>query len=332
MNFPRLTSSARLFLRALGVAGFVLAAVSLALDVVILGQRRADVAAVAPASQAASPAAGITRWSDLEPENPTAFAAHLRALGCPEGTVARLVTSRADGVTSEARAKISSKVEPALNGEMPILAAPLANASASIMPGATVSAAPGATVFQGTSAGPQEAPVVGGSVVDSGRSENASLHGRGAGTASRAALSGVSGARSRAGATGDGASTAGFSGTSASGESASRAASGDATAPTTDIMAPEGVVQIPAAFSDPGPSERPLSAHEQQQVADIQEQFAEAVDTAAKNPSSPDYKKVWQDAQWLADQRFKALFGYQAYLQRQMAANLRGDGSTPIEQ
>jgi hypothetical protein len=107
-------------------------------------------------------------------------------------------------------------------------------------------------------------------------------------------------------------------------------AAGEGGAADSVIVAPEGSTQIPAAFADAGPGESELTAQERQQIGDIQEQFAQTV--AQVESSSPDYRKVWQDAQWLADQQFRALFGNQAFLQRQMANNLRGDGSTAATQ
>jgi len=92
------------------------------------------------------------------------------------------------------------------------------------------------------------------------------------------------------------------------------------------IVAPAGNEPIPAAFADAGNSERKLTRDEQRQVNEIQEEFANTVtrDGIGNDPTSPTYKKAWRDAKWLADQQFKALFGYQAFLQRdtaQQAAN-----------
>ena len=58
----------------------------------------------------------------------------------------------------------------------------------------------------------------------------------------------------------------------------------------------------------------------QDQMAD---DFVSAVQGESQDPASPAYKANWQNAQWQADQRYRALYGAQAFAVMQKRAYLQ---------
>jgi hypothetical protein len=317
MTFPRLASSLRLLLLSLGAAGFVLAAVSLSLDVVLFAKSRAS----AEASPAPAAVSGILHWNDLEPENSTAFAVHLRALGCPEATIARLC----GGSAEDGQASASVISEPARTEGMEVsaeedslpTAAPVAVAStvpAMTAPAAQLAAAALSSGASPTTAGTSVAQNSGASSGTTYSGSNARAHARNM----------ASGAYARTAAAAGGGASAG-------------AANAGTASSDPVIVAPAGSdVKIPLAYQPADPS---LSLNETQraQWTRLQDQFANQV-TADSTPSAtpqdgqsaasatpasvtPD-AKTWKTAQVSNDEMFRILYGEDAWLRQQVQANL----------
>jgi hypothetical protein len=72
----------------------------------------------------------------------------------------------------------------------------------------------------------------------------------------------------------------------------------------------------------------PTHAAIQDQMAD---QFVSAVGGENPDPTNPAYKARWQNAQWQADQRYRALYGAQAFAEMQKRAYLQST-SAPGQQ
>jgi hypothetical protein len=70
------------------------------------------------------------------------------------------------------------------------------------------------------------------------------------------------------------------------------------------------------------PSDQSLSDAQRQSLSRLRENFAKEVGAANQDPADPRYLSLWQDAQWFADQQFRALFGAQAFASRQKQAAL----------
>lgn len=68
----------------------------------------------------------------------------------------------------------------------------------------------------------------------------------------------------------------------------------------------------------------PTHAAIQDQMAD---QFVSNVGGDNSDPTSPAYKARWQNAQWQADQRYRALYGAQAFAEMQKRAYLQSIGT-----
>jgi hypothetical protein len=310
MKLSRLAPAVRILLLSFGAAGFVLAAVSLALDVVILGQRHAETPAVS-----ASAPAGITRWSDLEPENPTAFAAHLRALGCPEAAVKALLAIPASTLRQSAVANSNVSVATEASRETKVSSS------------------------SGVSVGEREDP---GFVAENRDSLNsASTRAssnlvRRAGDLYPASLGGLP-ARS---------ANASYprtpkSGNPVSAVTARSPVSGTASSlspaestPTGNdavIVAPAGEdVKIPAVYESPSP-QLALNDLQKQEWVQLQDRFANAVAPEADSVASPD-PASWRPAQASSDEIFRAKFGDQAFIYQQMQANRHSDDSAASAQ
>ena len=75
----------------------------------------------------------------------------------------------------------------------------------------------------------------------------------------------------------------------------------------------------PLAFTvDP----KNLTPAQQTALASIQNQFLQAIGDANQNPTDPDYADRWVAAQALADQRYKAYFGWQSFEQMQLQRDM----------
>jgi len=74
-------------------------------------------------------------------------------------------------------------------------------------------------------------------------------------------------------------------------------------------------VDPPLAFTvDP----KNLTPEQQTALATIQDQFLKAIGDANQNPADPAYRERWINAQSIADQTYKALFGWTAFTQMQL--------------
>jgi hypothetical protein len=89
----------------------------------------------------------------------------------------------------------------------------------------------------------------------------------------------------------------------------------------TEITVPDGGVKVPAVLEDP--SALNLNEQQQDQLKTLQDEFLAALSRGSHDPTDPAYQKLWEVAQTMSDERFKALFGHEAYLIQQIQANLQ---------
>jgi hypothetical protein len=82
--------------------------------------------------------------------------------------------------------------------------------------------------------------------------------------------------------------------------------SGDGQTPTLDP---------PLAFTVDAKS---LAPQQQSALATIQDQFLKAIGDADQNPADPSYNERWRNAQYVADQAYRADFGWTAFVQMQL--------------
>lgn len=127
---------------------------------------------------------------------------------------------------------------------------------------------------------------------------------------------------------GGGSAGGGFVGGSAAGEVVGRRAAGGAEASdvsgsalpeVAEVPLPEGVNSVPAAFEEIDP-EIAADPEQVQQLREIQNEFRENIGGINRDPSDPAYAADWRAAQWLADQRYRALYGHTAFLRQQERA------------
>jgi hypothetical protein len=91
------------------------------------------------------------------------------------------------------------------------------------------------------------------------------------------------------------------------------------------LTVPPGL-SVPAVLVDPAFE---MTEAQVIQLNKIAEDFTEAVNVPDPNPSNPDYVRAWQTAQWKSDEKFKAMFGWQAFARQQAAAaRLAGNPGT----
>ena len=94
--------------------------------------------------------------------------------------------------------------------------------------------------------------------------------------------------------------------------------------PDTAAVVPQA--KFPAAFVEPDPA-APLTAAQEQTVKILQKEFIDAIGGPDQAPADPEYFRRWQTARSESDQRFKTLFGVQAFLERERLANVAGIGA-----
>ena len=80
--------------------------------------------------------------------------------------------------------------------------------------------------------------------------------------------------------------------------------------------------RAPLAFSDT--SGLNLNPVQQQEIANLQQNFVDAIGGENQNPSDPAYLNRWETAQSQIDQEFKVKFGWQAFVQQQLVAARQG--------
>jgi hypothetical protein len=283
---------------AFAVAGFLLGGVSIFLNTASLAAishlRTATPSIIAPEP---------LRWNQIESADREAYVANLREIGCPEPTIAAIVDAPESNSNPDAApvANIRSVVatvnrsQPpeSLNGVNATISAPqiIANAGAAASaPTSSAQAEDGPSSIGETST---NAP--------SRRSVSAF---------SPPAAQGSPGGRS--------ASSAGSGPQTGLDDQAGVASNDGSTAAEQVIVAPNDNVLIPAAFQPAGPNVQ-LNDQEKAQQEALQRDFANAVQ---KDPSTPVSPEAWQMAQEKSDEQFRMLFGYQAFLRRQIQANL----------
>jgi hypothetical protein len=80
----------------------------------------------------------------------------------------------------------------------------------------------------------------------------------------------------------------------------------------------EAVVR-PLAFYNP-PTEANWSDDQYQRLSNLREEFAAALGGWNRNPSDPDYRDLWLQAQPIIDEQFETIFGVEAFTDQQNQA------------
>jgi hypothetical protein len=75
----------------------------------------------------------------------------------------------------------------------------------------------------------------------------------------------------------------------------------------------------PLAFYNP-PAEANWTEDQYQRLANLREEFAAALGGWKRNPSDPDYRALWMQAQPIIDEQFEAIFGVEAFTEQQNQA------------
>ncbi len=83
------------------------------------------------------------------------------------------------------------------------------------------------------------------------------------------------------------------------------------------------LAKLPAVFVEPDPA-APLTEAQAETVKILQKEFIEAIGGSGQDPADPEYFQRWRTASSESDQRFKTLFGAQAFLERERFTNLAG--------
>ncbi len=287
------------------MVGFGLAVVSLGLNGLALSRMDRPVEA--------RRAPGISRWSELESRDPVVFAANLRAFGCPEGVIGNLMRQeQTEPVLAETARNVAA---PGILSGDEGAARAFPTGAQTVPPSTPPSSflAGGGAARAGQADGPATPTEAGGEIVP----VSPSFSGGGA----------VQGARSRVLAS----PFVGTAPVSASPETAP-GASGEISAETGAIYAPTADAKIPVAFEPLSP-EIQLNGQQTAQLAGVQEEFARTVgnDGADGKGSASTDLENWRRAQAVADARFRALFGYQAFLaqERQALRNAADSAAQP---
>jgi len=259
--------------------------------------------ASAPAEASAAPVASAELWSRLVSSDRNVTAANLRRIGCPEETIARIL---ADAPAIPAAPAARSMAE---TSSTPVVA-----------PSAGTGVTPAPTMERLATITPVPAPPMAAPVVR--QIDPAVAAGMAAGkrlVAARLATQATDSGREISGAT-----------------NAAAAPAVDApvvSAPTDlsvvdapPIVAPAGDVAIPVAFQ-PTPEDARMSEVQRSQLDAIQQTFVQNIGGENQDPYSPDYRQLWKKAQRLSDEQFRALFGQQAFNERQIATELANRSS-----
>jgi hypothetical protein len=82
--------------------------------------------------------------------------------------------------------------------------------------------------------------------------------------------------------------------------------------PPPVIRGSYAVVQDPVVLMDT--TNQPFTADQLQQIDELRQQFVQSVGGANQNPNDPAYYRQWELAREAADDRFRVLFGDQAFL------------------
>jgi hypothetical protein len=324
MNMPRRSSiwpiaaAGAFAFVAMVLAGTALILAGTALFLNAASMRSVDgLRAAMPAAAMPAPA---LRWDQLESGNRRTYVANLRAIGCPESAIAAIINAAEDpagaatsdkaiaAATTLPQSRIAmmsaAGYAPAFNFQPPpppIAAAPQVASDVLIAPVSSGDGSPAllprvAVRSAHTAALPDSA---------SPRYPNAAARPAAYMPAFATRLPPAGGADVSGGLQPDPA-----------GAPVANASGNDQT-----ITAPDGNVAIPAAFQDASKDTK-ITASQKSQLDALQQKFVDQISTVSQDPSSPDYRKAWQTAQWQSDQEFRALFGYQAFLDRQYRENL----------
>ncbi len=89
----------------------------------------------------------------------------------------------------------------------------------------------------------------------------------------------------------------------------------------TVVTVPDGNVQVPVVLEEA--VRQVVDPEQRDSLRTLQNEFVDAIGETSQDPADPAYQERWQVAQVYSDQRFKTLFGYQAYLRAQIEARLR---------
>lgn len=80
-------------------------------------------------------------------------------------------------------------------------------------------------------------------------------------------------------------------------------------------------VAIPLAYTTPDDGTTPS---QQAALGRLRNDFANSINSLGADPSSPEYKRVWQQEQEMNDSRFEQQFGTEAFIQAQLAQYHQG--------
>ena len=75
----------------------------------------------------------------------------------------------------------------------------------------------------------------------------------------------------------------------------------------------------PLAFYNP-PAEANWTEDRYQRLSNLREEFAAALGGWNRNPSDPDYRALWMQAQPIIDEQFETIFGVEAFTDQQNQA------------
>jgi len=95
-------------------------------------------------------------------------------------------------------------------------------------------------------------------------------------------------------------------------------------APIQPLLEETEAAVRPLAFYDP-PAEANWTDEQNQTLINLREEFAAAVGGWNRNPSDPDYRELWLQAQPMIDEQFEAIFGVEALTEQQNQAIHQAD-------
>jgi hypothetical protein len=78
------------------------------------------------------------------------------------------------------------------------------------------------------------------------------------------------------------------------------------------VQGPPVQVHLPAPFL-PLPDTRQLSSDDAEAVGRLAQEFNDSVVNSGQSPADPAYLRAWMTAEWLANERYRSYFGWEAF-------------------
>jgi hypothetical protein len=237
------------------------------------------------------------RWSEIESADLKAYVQNLRDIGCPEEAIRRIIEGKVTDLYAQREQELTSETptlrsaDPAHAQRVQALRQEQATFLASILPPPAIASSH--STVSNTNGGVTSTAVYTGGGTPAAAANNSST-GRTAPQTPTAS-----------------APAAGNLVPSNSNSPANRMMSGASDRPSV----------FPAAMVAPEAGV-PMNEGQQTALNQIQNDFNSAVGDPAQNLADPAYRNRWQNAQWLADQRFRAMYGSQAFAEMQKRAYL----------